>query len=241
MSGQVGYRDTITNGLILNLDAANYKSYPGTGTTWTDLSQYKSNGTLTNGPTFSSTNGGGITFDGVDDYVIGNSSLSAITTDMTMIIFAKIPNFLNRVPLFTKYQSSAPQGFVLEVGTGSTLWTKTMRFFAANNGTVSSVDYRGTAQLIDNNIYMFTVQYKTATSIKMYYNLTEMPATQAGGSLASVLNWNSGTNPYYVGAYSPSVSVYGNSTVYTTMLYNRILSFDELSQNYNALKGRFGL
>ncbi len=65
----------ITNGLILELDAANRKSYPGSGTTWTDLSGNGNTGTLTNGPTFSSANGGSIVFDGVDDYVnCGNAS-----------------------------------------------------------------------------------------------------------------------------------------------------------------------
>ena len=60
---------TVTNGLVLSLDAANTKSYPKSGTTWTDLSGNSNNGTLTNGPTFSAVNGGCIVFDGVDDYV----------------------------------------------------------------------------------------------------------------------------------------------------------------------------
>jgi hypothetical protein len=60
---------TITDGLVLCLDAANSKSYPGSGTTWTDLSGLGNTGTLTNGPTYSSANGGSLVFDGVNDYV----------------------------------------------------------------------------------------------------------------------------------------------------------------------------
>ena len=60
---------TITDGLVLCLDAANTKSYPGSGTTWTDLSGRGNTGTLTNGPTYSSANGGSIVFDGTDDIV----------------------------------------------------------------------------------------------------------------------------------------------------------------------------
>ena len=60
---------TITDGLVLCLDAANRKSYPGSGTTWTDLSGRGNTGTLTNGPTYSSANGGSIVFDGTDDIV----------------------------------------------------------------------------------------------------------------------------------------------------------------------------
>ena len=59
----------VTDGLVLLLDAGNTKSYPGTGTTWTDISRNGNNGTLTNGPTFDSANGGSLVFDGVDDYV----------------------------------------------------------------------------------------------------------------------------------------------------------------------------
>ena len=58
----------VMNGLVLCLDAGNSKSYPGTGTTWTDLSGNGNNGTLTNGPTYSSANGGSLVFDGTNDY-----------------------------------------------------------------------------------------------------------------------------------------------------------------------------
>ena len=56
----------VTNGLVLHLDAGQSTSYPGTGTTWTDLSGYGRIGTLTNGPTYSSVNGGSIVFAGID-------------------------------------------------------------------------------------------------------------------------------------------------------------------------------
>ena len=65
----------VTDGLVLCLDAANKKSYSGSGTTWTDRSGNGNNGTLVNGPTFDSGNGGSIDFDGVDDNVnLGNDS-----------------------------------------------------------------------------------------------------------------------------------------------------------------------
>ena len=58
----------VTNGLVLCLDAANSKSYPGSGTTWTDLSGRGNNGTLVNGVGYNSGNLGSLVFDGVDDY-----------------------------------------------------------------------------------------------------------------------------------------------------------------------------
>ncbi len=61
------FRDIVRTGLVLDLDAAQPLSYGGTGTTWNDLSGNGNNGTLTNGPTYDSSNGGSIVFDGVDD------------------------------------------------------------------------------------------------------------------------------------------------------------------------------
>ena len=69
MAVQYAFGQIVTNGLVLALDAADRNSYPDSGTTWTDLSGNGSNGTLINGPTFSSVNGGSIVFDGLNDYV----------------------------------------------------------------------------------------------------------------------------------------------------------------------------
>ena len=69
----------VRNGLVLYLDAANPKSYPGSGTTWKDLSGNGNNGTLVNGPTFNSANGGSIVFDGTNDYVITTNLLNPTT------------------------------------------------------------------------------------------------------------------------------------------------------------------
>ena len=61
------------DGLVLSLDAANTKSYVNGSTTWIDLSRRGNNGTLVNGPTFSSANLGSIVFDGTNDYMITTS------------------------------------------------------------------------------------------------------------------------------------------------------------------------
>ena len=66
MAGFTGAPPIVTDGLVFAVDAANYESYPGSGTTWTDLAG-SSNTSLDNGPTFDSGNGGSIVFDGTDD------------------------------------------------------------------------------------------------------------------------------------------------------------------------------
>ena len=77
----------VTAGLVLNLDAGNAASYPGSGTTWTDLSGNGRNGTLTGGPTYSSADGGSIVFDGTNDFVQCSGSLTA--TAATFVIWMR--------------------------------------------------------------------------------------------------------------------------------------------------------
>ncbi len=80
----------VDEGLVLCLDAANKLSYPGTGTTWTDLAG-SNNGTLTNGPTFDDEKGGSIVFDGSNDYAnLGNASSLFPGPNITASLFCWI-------------------------------------------------------------------------------------------------------------------------------------------------------
>ena len=112
----------VTDGLVLALDAGNTKSYPGSGTTWTDLSGRGNTGTLTNGPTYSSANGGSIVFDGTNDHVTmsGNniSGLSAETTDFSICIWVKYNSTASYGAFFAKQNSisSNPGTVRLDLG-----------------------------------------------------------------------------------------------------------------------------
>ncbi len=79
MAGSSG-PDLITNGLVLALDAADKNSYLGSGTSWYDLSGNGNTGALTNSPTFNSSNGGSIAFDGTNQCVVVNSNASILST-----------------------------------------------------------------------------------------------------------------------------------------------------------------
>ena len=81
----------VTSGLVLSLDAGNSSSYPGTGTTWTDLSGSVNTGTVFNSPVYSSANGGYLDFDGIDDYASGANSVSTdLTGDMSCEVWFKL-------------------------------------------------------------------------------------------------------------------------------------------------------
>jgi hypothetical protein len=107
----------ITDGLVLYLDAANTRSYPTNGTIWSDLSRNNNNGTLINGPTFNSANGGSIVFDGVDDRVSRNS---AIDTGQNFTINAWIfPTLLGttrRTIMSNNYLYSSRRGWFFSIG-----------------------------------------------------------------------------------------------------------------------------
>jgi hypothetical protein len=92
MGFQNGWRgpDIVADGLVLYLDAGSPNSYrPDFGTTWKDMSGFNNSGSLINGPTYSSANGGGIVFDGTNDYVTGSLSTSNIN-EYTLDVWANI-------------------------------------------------------------------------------------------------------------------------------------------------------
>jgi hypothetical protein len=104
----------VSNGLILNLDAAQLRSYPTSGTTWTDLSGNGYNTTLVNGPTFNSANGGSIVFDGTNDYAI-----TASITNFKSIsgwIYISTPFGTNQYILDAR--TGSPNGYIFSGGTG---------------------------------------------------------------------------------------------------------------------------
>ena len=87
MSTTQGGGNISANGLILCLDAANTKSYAGTGTVWADLSRSGNNGVLTSGPTFNNLNNGSIVFDGVDEWVNISSSSDVFSSNFTLTLW----------------------------------------------------------------------------------------------------------------------------------------------------------
>jgi hypothetical protein len=230
------YESIVTNGLVLNLDAGFTPSYPKSGTTWYDLSSGGNNGTLTNGPTFNSSNGGSIVFDGVDDYVLRDAFVDA---GSNFSVFAWVKpgaiNIRNGI-VGNSYPYNSRQGFFLSTGTNYAGTTNT--FFLSIG---SDVAYRTAA---NNSITLNTWNYVGGTvinggeDIKLYVNGTE--TSYFGGVL------NSGTVTYSTNQLYIGARVGGNlepfvGNIATSQIYNRVLSSTEILQNFNAQKGRFGL
>lgn len=223
----------VTNGLVLNLDTAQLRSYPTTGTTWSDLSGNGNNGTLINGPTFSNQNGGSIVFDGVNDYVniTNNSSLNP-TGAITVASFFNISSYgANYASIIFKQNNYTGQyeqyslGFITNniflAITGVDRTQKVIQ--TSGNYTNQTVYAVGTCDTVTDEMKLYVngtlIQTLTFTST---FDIASTPVTIGGTGTVGYAGWT-------------------NGKIYTSQIYNRALSAQEILQNYNATKTRYGL
>jgi hypothetical protein len=228
--------NTITNGLVLSLDAANVKSYVNGSTTWRDLSGNRNNGTLINGPTFNSANLGSIVFDGVDDFVVTalNVNVSNRFTVNAWIRLNKTTpqptSFGNRITLISNcYPYSAGKGFFITASgnNGSDF------FISLGNDQKFAISTTG--YITANRIFMITATVNAGDSnIKLYYNGLEVSyAGQTDGNVSLAYDVGNTQIGYRAGADIMD----GN--IYNFQIYNRALSATEIFQNYEGQKSRY--
>jgi len=210
----------VLSGLTLCLDAGNTKSYPGSGTTWTDLSGNGNTGTLTNGPTYSSANGGYIVFDGVDDYVdTGKTAtqLGVYDADYTFDAWVYPTNLDSDKTMFGTDQAASRQGLHLVFRGGAIYQGHYGSDFSAGSATINAW----------NNISYTYIKSSGLASI--YKN----GVLQGSGTIASFI----GTTNVLLGRWASTNYFSGTGSNYK--IYNKALSAAEVSQNFNALRGRY--
>jgi hypothetical protein len=219
----------VTSNLLVVLDASNLVSYDGTGTTWRDLTSNGSNGTLYNGPTFSSDGGGSIIFDGSDDY--SDISIPSITSYGTITICA-----------FIKWLSFGDDMFFGMTTYDVWTYANTLGFNsgAGNVVGISSSTVTSLGLLGNWKHYTFVMNSSGLLSNnKIYINGVSV------GSLSAVVGGDASTPSFATnlrlcgwnndGGYRSNIQ-YGNFQV-----YNRELTVGEINQNFNAQRGRFGI
>jgi hypothetical protein len=221
MAGRIAYYGGIvTNGLVLNLDAAKRDSYPGTGTIWNDISGFRNNGTLTNGPTFNSDNGGSIVFDGVDDFV---TSTAISVTNWTVECWFKSNSVGgNFKGIFEfAFNNNGRSGIGINLN-GYPLISYPTGLFRVSS-----------TQAVDNNQWYCLVGVYNVTSQNLYVNgnlqTLGSNSSAAPASFTNVIRIGDFTIPGY----------YLNGSIASVRFYNRALSATEILQNYNALKSRY--
>ena len=241
MSTVEGGGNIVTNGLVLCLDAANTKSYPTTGTTWTDLSRSGNNGTLINGPTFNSSNGGSIVFDGINDYVRVNN-FNYGRTGFTVAAWFKFniySPFGYKVGIVTKWQTGAGVNNEFALGSeGSSANSPYWPFLViqGSNNLLYSAQDTSTIQSI--NTWYYQVGTFDGSYVRLYLNgsLIKTSSMIPVSSVATV-----SSQPICIAAFGDSFQYTTYLTVPITQIYNRALTAQEIQQNFNATRGRFGI
>ena len=212
----------VTDGLVFYVDAGNGDSYPGSGTTWSDLVG-SNDGTLTNGPTYSSDNGGSIDFDGVDDYAVA-SVASTTASSFTWINTFKSADILNTFRLVNN-RGNAGKGIWIQ---GESTYARLVL------GTIAAYDI--SFSFSSNQIYNVAVVVD-GTSYELYIN-----GSSQGSTTISATRTDSNSSNYYFSSGLDSngtVAAWANQQIYFSSYYNRALTASEVLQNYNALKNRF--
>jgi len=205
----------VTNGLVLALDAADQNSYPGSGTTWTDLGGNNNNATLVNSPTFNSTNGGNLIFNGTNQYASFSTYQQPAQSSTT--------SFTWNIWIFYIAGGLNP---ILGNRFGGATWNKL---------TGVSFEYAGVQSFLvggpTSNAWCNMSVVKNNTSFTLYRNSISISTATNASSTAAL--------PFYVGG-DPGGEI-SNCYISNVQVYNRALSASEIQQNYNATKTRFGL
>jgi prepilin-type N-terminal cleavage/methylation domain-containing protein len=222
----------VTDGLVLHLDAGNPTSYPGTGTTWFDLSGQGNAGNLNNGVGYDSNNGGNLVFDGLNDYVdigrIPNTGNS--TTSFSIAVWVYPSSTTGNI---VSMSSQNPQGgwnMPPIAATGSNFRGKIW----SNNYLFSSNSYTL------NTWYYVVLVFDYQAGAQRFYVNSVIQNSQSSVSYSS-----SGMDNYiYLGQSNPGADNTGMFTgrISNIQIYgNKSLTATEIQQNYNALRGRYGL
>ena len=228
------YVSLVTSGLILNYDISNSSSYPGSGTTITDL-QANSNATPFNSPTYTSSGGAYLTFDGINEYFRTNtalgSKLNPANSSTIISIFVWVYPMDDGVIVSELGQTTPNSGWhdsQIEMVSG------TLRFSVWSNGT----GFASTISTPLNNWYYVGFTYD-GTNLRGYVN----------GSLAvtsgTISRSTPGASLYYAIAHADFTSLgdgsFANMRFGGMQVYNTALSTNDVLNNYNATKSRFGL
>jgi hypothetical protein len=224
----IAYNTSIVrNGLVLYLDAANVKSYPGSGTAWTDLSGNGNNGTLVNGVGYNTNNNGYFVQDNIDDYISTNYTLPV--SNFTVSMWSQRTSSTYWSMLWANDFWNNATGYIANFDEENTL-------YFARAGTYPQVNPTIIPNSSNWSYYCFTID--TSSNFNVYYNSTLLNSYTS--TITSVT-----PNTIKIGARHTNNNSgitdtrFGNHGMFS--VYNRVLTAAEVSQNFNALRGRYNV
>lgn len=221
----------VTSGLVMHLDAGNAASYPGTGSTWTDLSGNGNNATLVNAPIYSSTNGGQIAFNGSTQFAtmprsVADSFSLELWINTTSSGGSSSGEWWNGLAILDADVSGSGNDFGLAIGAGRLMF-----------GTGNPDSTLKTTSTYNSGSWMQIVATRN--------NTTGARQIFVNGALvvsdtASTQSLNAATQMALARFQSASVGFLA-CNVAIVRACNIAFSADQVTQNFNANRGRFGL
>lgn len=232
------YEGIVTNGLVLNLDAGFTPSYTTSGITWYDLSYGGNNGTLINGPSYSTEGGGSIVFDGTNDvvYTIDPGYPSTGTNSFSIEIVFRIPTDATWSNGGSGTSIIGRGSYAGSIGIIRSSTINQVSFWVRLNGGI--IFNPSITNMARDQFHHVLGTYDSSGVAKIYHNgnfITEQTGS-SDGTFGSG-NYRLGGNVAFGGVNGG----YGQGDISLTRVYNRALSATEVLQNFNAQKSRFGL
>ncbi|MBT5122817.1 MAG: LamG domain-containing protein [Euryarchaeota archaeon] len=220
--GAYGGPDIITDGLIFAIDAGSERSYPGSGTTATDLAGTNTVA-LVNGVSYNPNQGGKWGFDGIDDQIILNSGTALVVNDFTITQWIQFPASTSRMSIGGgDYQGgSSYKGYIWYRSTQGEIRVTMDNETGAVFNVASSVYCNKWSQITAT---------RSGSAYKLYIDGIQVNVTRTGSTndfSIRTIGWS----------YSDSYAFSGN--ISNTLIYNTVLTDAEVLQNYNAQKNRF--
>jgi hypothetical protein len=223
----------VTNGLIFCLDAGNRVSYVSGSTTWNDISGTGAAGTLINAVTFNPSNLGSLGFGGTDQYVTIPSNAALKPNFPFTVCMTALPTSTADTTTFQNDSGTVYSGiWILLRGASSYAQVGT------NVGTTAANRRSFFFDVPLSQWVHVAVSWTAITTLTVYLNGAATPLSTTNGGTATTLVY--GSNPTNI-ARRPQNSTYWTGQVGNIQMYNRALSAQEIVQNYNAVKNRFGL
>lgn len=225
--------EIVNDGLVLALDAGNSRSYPGSGTAWTDISGFGRNGTLTNGPTYSSANGGSIVFDGTNDYVnIGiGKGVNQFSADFAVSAWVMR---LSGGPTYGNVIGDYYTGSVATTNEWQIMMSSTAEFNLYRVG--SNYVIPNTASGYSTSQWINVVVSRIGSTISMYAN-NNLIATATNSTV-----FGTATGNLNIGIDGNNSSEPLSGRISNIMIYkNKGLTAAEIQQNFNATRARFNI
>jgi hypothetical protein len=239
MGTTYGHR-IVTDGLVLHLDAANTKSYPGTGTTWYDLSGNGNDGSLVNGPVYDSDNCGSLVFDGVDDSGIASNPLLENEFSISSWIYPiNVSTGVGRIVASTYQWSGGGTNqrgwtFGINYGVGESFY---FRVYNNVGAYVTCYRYNLWRDHANSWVYLTGIYSESQDTLYLYENFD----LHDSKPLNSLVMENSSFGLGISRRIDSASQGLWSGNISNVKIYNRALSQAEVTQNFKALKGRYGL